>query len=77
MSLSSSYSATQNYKSVTTSCVFTDHFIQNILHFGITQILLFISEESFLCLASPKCNFVICTVQFLSALDSIILYANT
>ena len=38
-----------NYKSVTEPCVFTDHLIQNILHFRTIEILLFISDESFLC----------------------------
>ena len=28
-----------NYRTVTNSCVFTGHFIQNILHFGTIQIL--------------------------------------
>ena len=37
-----------NYKSITKSCVFTDHFIQNILHFKTIKIPLFILDEQFL-----------------------------
>ena len=79
MSLSASYFAAPlvavglNYRTVTNSCVFTGHFIQNILHFGTMQILLFISDKLFLCLTFPKCNLNICIVIFLSALDSTIL----
>ena len=45
MSLCASYFAAPlvavrlNYRTVTNSCVFTGHFIQNILHFGTIQIL--------------------------------------
>ena len=78
MSLSASYFAAPlvavrlNYRTVTNSCVFTGHFIQNILHFGTIQILLFISDELFLCITFPKCNLDIYVVIFLSALDSTI-----
>ena len=78
MSLSASYFAVPlvavrlNYRTVTNSCVFTGHFIQNILHFGTIQILLFISDELFLCITFPKCNFYIYVVIFLSTLDSTI-----
>ena len=78
MSLSASYFAAPlvvvrlNYKTVTGSCVFTGHFIQIFYTFLTIQILLFISDELFLCLTSPKCNVNICIVIFLSALDSTI-----
>ena len=66
MSLSTTYftvplvAVRLNYKSVTKSCVLTDHSP------------LFISDEQFLSLIFPKCNLDICTVLFLSALDSIL-----
>ena len=78
MSLSASYFAAPlvavrlNYRTVTNSCAFTGHFIQNILHFGTIQILLFISDELFLCIIFPKCNLDIYVVIFLSAPDSTI-----
>ena len=78
MSLSASYFAAPlaavrlNYRTVTNSYVFTGHFIQNILHFGTTQILLFIPDELFISLTFPKCNLDICIVIFLSVLDSTI-----
>ena len=59
MSLSASYFTASlvamrlNYKTVTNSCVFIDHFIPNILHFKTIQILLFISDELFLVLNIP------------------------
>ena len=78
MSLSATYFAVPlvavrlNYRTVTNSCVFTGHFIQNILNFGTIQILLFILDELFLCITFPKCNFYIYVVIFLSVLDSTI-----
>ena len=59
-----------NYKSVIESCVFTDHSIQNIIHFRIIIIALFISDEQFLCSAFSKYRLDICTMLFLSALHS-------
>ena len=78
MSLFASYFAVPlvavrlNYTTVTNSCVFTDHFIQNISHFAAIQILLFFPDELFLCLTFPKCNLDIYLVILLSALDSTI-----
>ena len=53
-----------NYKSVIESCVFTDHSIQNIIHFRIIIIALFISDEQFLCSAFSKYSLDICTMLF-------------
>ena len=50
-----------NYKSVTKSCVFTGHFIQNTLHLGTVDIC---SDSPFLCLKSSKYTLGICTSQF-------------
>ena len=59
-----------NYKLVTKSCEITDHFIQNT--FDLRTIHIHISDESFLCLTFLKWNLGLCTVQFISALDSTI-----
>ena len=76
MSLCASYFAVPlvavrlNYKSVTESCVFHDHFNQSNFHFYDNTMLLFILDELFLCLTFLKYNLSICIVQFLKALDS-------
>ena len=54
-----------NYKSVTKSYVYTDHFNQVIFTNA-----LFISDELFLCLTFPKHSLSFCIVKFLKALDS-------
>ena len=53
-----------NYKFVTKSYVFTDHFNQSNFHFVTIQMFLFISDILFLCLIFPKYNLSICIVHF-------------
>ena len=54
-----------NYKFVTKSCVFTDHFNQSNFHFcDNTNGLIYFKPILFLCLKFPKYNFSICIVHF-------------
>ena len=61
-----------NYKFVTKSYVFTDHFNQSNFHFVTIQMFLFISDILFLCLIFPKYNLSICIVHFWKVPDSTI-----
>ena len=53
-----------NYKFITKSYIFTDHFNQSNFNFCDYTNGFFISDISFLCLIFPKYNLSICIVHF-------------